>query len=130
MSRVRIALAGVLVAVAVLSLNGKAGCSVVVWPAKALSAVVIEESKDRTPPQAMVLLSTKFRALFTSFRLIDKDNAYVNDDEKPLIQEAVEKKQLPMLFLLDENGKRRYAGPLPQTVDDAEKLANGLKGVK
>lgn len=107
-------------------------------PPSELWAFVIEESANRTPEQAIVIASPEIRSMFSEgcFRVVDPlvDGAQVpvSADVKPYAERAVlQKEKWPMLFLVDTDGKVRYEGPLPATVEEMKTLVETHKqGVK
>ncbi len=98
-----------------------------------LWAVVIAETKDRTPAQAAVLASTKFRALFDGgyrdFDPLDKDGKEraVPVDLK-VYAERAKTMTKPVLFIVDDSGNVYYDGALPATVAKAETLVAEIRG--
>jgi hypothetical protein len=78
--------------------------------------VVVEETAQRTPEQAIVLASPEVRKLFaaTEWHAIDKDQTVSNDLE-PYLQRA-KTLTLPVLFLVGTNGTVYYEGALPGDV--------------
>jgi hypothetical protein len=90
-------------------------------------AVVVEESSQRTPEQAILLASPKVRDLFAKdhFRIVDKDTA-VNPDLKPYLDRSTSK-TLPLLYVVDGKGSVFYEGPLPATIQAAEELVAKIK---
>jgi hypothetical protein len=99
-------------------------------PVGDLWAIVIEESKDRTPEQAIVLASQEVRDLFKDgrFRVVDAVNdsgkvVLPADDMRTYVQKAIPKRaEWPVLFLVDEAGNGFYTGTLPETVDAMKAL--------
>ena len=101
-------------------------------PTDRLWGIIVEESLDRTPEQAVVYVSPKVRELFEwkRFRVIDVTGPVGNDME-PWRQRALRAScptgtcpitakpgaALPMLFLVDSASKIYYEGPPPGTVD-------------
>lgn len=92
-----------------------------------LWGVVIEETTERTPQQAIVLASPEVRALFDKgeFRVIDDDTP-VGADLRPYLDRAKGKK-LPQLYLVDSKGTVCYEGPLPATVAEMKSLVAKYK---
>jgi hypothetical protein len=90
-----------------------------------LWAVVVEESADRTPEVAAMLLSPEVRGLFKQFRLIDKDDV-LEPKEEQLKQEGIAR-GLPTLLLVDPSGKVWWKGDVPRTVDDWRKVVAEVK---
>ena len=87
-----------------------------------LHVIIVEESADRTPEQAKVLLSKAVRDYLTSvdgvLHIVDQD---VTDGDGNMpstvagwIQRAKDK-TLPWLFLVDENGREVASQALPTT---------------
>ena len=91
-----------------------------------LWCVIVEESHDRTPAQAAVILSTKFRAIFADkrFRVVDKDKG--DADCAAYIQRAVGAK-LPQIYIVSPAGDIVHEGPLPTSEADAVALATRIK---
>ena len=91
-----------------------------------LWCVIVEESHDRTPAQAAVILSTKFRAIFADkrFRVVDKDKG--DADCAAYIQRAVGAK-LPQIYIVSPAGDILHEGPLPTSEADAVALATRIK---
>lgn len=87
-----------------------------------LWGIVIEESSQRTPQQAAVLLSTDVRKLFGEglFRVIDKDTN-VDPRYAPYLQKSVGQ-SLPKLWLVDAAGEVYFSGTLPSSVADMANL--------
>lgn len=98
-------------------------------PDKECWGVVIEESSERTPAQAVILTSAKVRTLFdgSRFRVLDKDQQ-VGADLKPYIDRSAGKK-LPLMYLVGKAGAVLYEGPLPADEAATIKLINEKKGV-
>lgn len=92
-------------------------------PPKNLWAIVVEESSERTPDQAAVLLSKEVRASVSNFRIVDRD--VISDDVKPYAERA-QGSRLPVLFLVDD-GQVYYEGGLPETVADFTRLVSQIK---
>jgi len=92
-----------------------------------LWGIVVEESAERTPQQAIVIASPVVRALFDKgeFRVVD-DDMEVESAIKPYIERA-KGKLLPQFYVVDAKGTIFYEGPLPATVADMQKLVAGLK---
>jgi hypothetical protein len=97
-----------------------------------LWGIVVEESKGRTPQQAVVLLSTEVRKLFKDERLRivdptgpDGKPVPVEEDMKKYVQRAVGKKC--WLFLVEPKGTVLYEGELPATVDAMKALVSKYK---
>jgi hypothetical protein len=100
-----------------------------------LWGVVVEETSERTPAQAVILTSQPVRELFagTRFRVLDKDQV-VPDSLKPYIARAKVltadgKKKLPLLFLVAQSGAVLYEDALPADVAATTALVNKHKGV-
>ena len=99
-------------------------------PTEDLWCIIVEETAERTPEQKIVLLSLEVRKLFTDevFRLVDKDTAPGKDE--PYLQDYIDRAiqgKLPTLFLVGDDGKVRYEGPLPATVAAMVKLVEDTK---
>jgi hypothetical protein len=105
-------------------------------PPSELWGIVIEESKNRTPEQAIVMAAPAVRALFPDgrFRVVDP----IGDDGKRAdIAENMDSyadiamtklNQWPMLFLVSPKGDIYYQGELPKTVDAMVELIEQKKG--
>lgn len=93
-------------------------------PPSELWGIVIEESANRTPEQAEVLVSLQVRGLFPDgkFQIFDpvKEDgtpATPPPDLQPYVARARGKESSwPMLFLVAPNGDVKYEGPMPATV--------------
>lgn len=102
-------------------------------PPVTIRAVVIEESKERTPEQAIVLASEKVRASFPGgFRLVDplvdEKKVTVPDDVKGWVEKAIPKrKSWPYLFIVNEKNKPVYQGALPKTIAEMDKIVEKVK---
>ena len=75
--------------------------------------IILEESQDRTPAQAKIILSSKLRKYLESkkhqFRVTDVDNVPRGN---------VPRSPLPLLIIEDGGGNPIYSGALPKTVED------------
>lgn len=101
-----------------------------------LWGIVVEESKERTPAQAVVLTSPKVDALFAankgSFRIVD---GWKDDGTKRDLGPALDKyrdrsdelKTRPMLFVVDPTGFVYFEGKLPAKVSDVEALVGKIR---
>ena len=101
-----------------------------------LWAIVIEESKERTPAQAAVLLSPRTVALFKAsggqFRIVDAwDDAGkrrdVGAEMKPYADRADVTKVKPLLFIVSPDGVVYFEGKLPAKVEDVEAIVAKIK---
>jgi len=119
--------ASILIAVALLT-SALRGCDPTPTPGPTptptptpteLHAIVIEESAQRTPAQAIVLGSTRVRTAFKSFQVEDKDATAAS--LQPYIDRA-KSKGLPYLMIVNAQGQTWWEGPLPATVDDVLKV--------
>lgn len=93
-----------------------------------VQAIVVEESADRTPAHAAVILSPEVRGLVKSFRVIDDDQK-VSPDLQPYL-DAAKTKPLPVLYLVRPSGRIAYEGPLPPDVPATKALVQKFQGVK
>jgi len=90
-------------------------------PAKATWCVVVEETSQRTAKQAIILASQDVRGCFARerFGVIDKDvkdeNGNVPERFKPYLDGA-NGKNLPWMFLVDNNGNVLFQGEMPDSV--------------
>lgn len=85
--------------------------------------LVIEETSERTPAQAAVLLNEPLRTWMTnqklSFRLLDRDQAgNVPEAYAPYFRAAAETGTYPVVFLVGDDGSVIQQGSLPATVDE------------
>lgn len=96
-----------------------------------LFGIVVEESKERTPAQAVVLLSPKVGALFKAdggqFRIVDPwaDDGSRRDvgvAMRPYVVRAEALKIKPYLFIVSPDGTVYSEGLLPAKVADVETL--------
>lgn len=91
-------------------------------PARELWAVVVEESSQRTPAQARVILSARVRGSFKAgrFKVADRDvldrGGQMPSDMVFYIGHAAGK-PLPRLYLVDEKEHCWFQGDMPETVD-------------
>jgi len=105
-------------------------------PPSVLWAVVVEETADQTPEQALVINSTKLRSLFPEdhFKVVDPlvngVRVPVSSDLTPFVDRAMLlKDKWPMLFLSSPTGDVYYEGPVPNTEVEFESLvAKYMKG--
>ena len=99
-------------------------------PAKKIYAVIVEETAERSPLVAAVVLSPKVRAMFEAdaFRLVD-DDPQVSDELKPFIERS-RGKPLPQLYLMDEKGEVRFEGRLPGHVEEMCLLVAKHRGAR
>lgn len=104
-------------------------------PPKGLWAVVVEETKQRTPEYAQLLLGqSKFRTLLTQTRLALVDqNAELSANlasYQNLAKEAVASRglKLPILYLTDDTGKVYFEGVLPADDGVATAIVERVKG--
>jgi len=95
-------------------------------PVADLWGVVVEESAERTPQQAIVLTAPEVRDSLKQFRVLDKDTT-VATDMQPYLDRA-KGDVLPVLFLVDGSGKVHFEGPLPATLDAMKALIARWKG--
>jgi hypothetical protein len=105
-----------------------------------LFGVVVKETKERTPAQAVVILSPKVDMLFTAtkgtLQTCDPwdDAGKVRDlgpALNPYVKRAIELKVKPAFFVVAPDGTVFSEGPLPAKVADVEALmAKILKGGK
>jgi hypothetical protein len=91
------------------------------------TAVIVEETADRTPDQALVINSKPLREMVKTFRVVDPlDNgkqAAVGLDVKDYVDRAMNyRDQWPLFFLTAPDGTVVFEGALPKTVDDAKSL--------
>lgn len=93
-----------------------------------VQAIVVEESADRTPAQAAVILSQEVRGMVQSFRVIDDDQK-VPPDLQPYL-DAAKTKPLPVLYLVRPSGRIAYEGPLPPDVPATKALVQKFQGAK
>lgn len=92
-----------------------------------LWVVVVEESAQRTPAHATVILSQEFRATVPQgqWRLVDKDTPVAQG-----LQSYVDRakgRTLPQMFVVDTAGKILWEGPLPGTPADAVGVVEKVK---
>jgi hypothetical protein len=101
-----------------------------------LVGIVIEETKERTPAQAVVLLSPKVGALFKAdggqFRIVDPwDDAGNRRDVgvamRPYVVRAEALKIKPCLFIVSPDGVVYSEGLLPAKVADVEALVAKIR---
>jgi hypothetical protein len=101
-----------------------------------LWAIIIEESAERTPQQAIVIASPKVRALFRGWRLHDPKKDATTDNPTPVeLQSYVDRVanpdahlKKPALFVVDAQGVVYHEGALPATVAAMEVLVAKIKG--
>lgn len=96
-----------------------------------LFAIIVEETKDRTPDQAVVLLSPEVRALFEKFETIDPTNDEgkpnpIPVDKVPYVERAKGDK-LPVMFITDGKSTVFYEGTIPTTIADVKSLVEKIK---
>ena len=103
-------------------------------PPAELWGIVIEESSERTPEQAIVLASPEIRALFADeqFQVVDAvtDDGEVEApaDLKVYVDRAMDNKdKWPMLFLVSPKGDVYFEDTLPATVEATKKLVEKFK---
>ncbi len=96
---------------------------------QSLSALIIEETEDRTPELAMVLLSPAVRGLFEEgeFAAVDKDVENASPEMAEFIDQA-NVRGLPTLFLLDQDGETVYTGDVPATPGEFATLLSNKYG--
>lgn len=93
-----------------------------------LWAIIVEETAQRTPQQAIVLASPKVRAMFKGVRVCDPVPGPVPNELKPYTDrvDAANLKK-PVLFLTDLKGTIFFEGPLPETIPAVEALVDRIK---
>lgn len=105
-------------------------------PPTSLFGVIVEETKDRTPQQAQIVLSTQLRdALGGKLLLLDKDVKKIAGQDPAVIatyQADAKGKQLPVIFLTGDDPEHkgiRYADakPLPATLEETLNLIKQIK---
>lgn len=95
---------------------------IVVPVAGDLFAIVVEETSQRTPEVAAVLLDPFWHTLAArgiSYRFYDPDSA----DAKPYASAVNDR---PGLLVIDKSGKKLRAGPLPKTVAEIDAILKGF----
>jgi len=100
-----------------------------------LWAIIIEESAERTPQQAIVLASPKVRAMFKGWRLFDPMKSPTEPNPVPVeLQPYVDRVNnpeahlsKPVLFLTEPKGTVYFEGPLPETIPAIEALVGKIK---
>jgi hypothetical protein len=107
-------------------------------PPAELWGIVVEETSQRTPQQAVVLSSPVVRALFKegAFRIVDPKRGDTEVDVSPDMKPYVERCKdqtgqwlpLPILFLVDKPGRVYFEGALPANVPAMVALVNKHKG--
>lgn len=120
-------LAGTCVVLAFLIIASNSGMiqiAVIPNPVESVSVIIITESEDRTPEQAIVLASQEIRRLFDQgeWLLIDQDTTVIGE-----LADFVSRAKmigLPVIFLLDQDRKTIYEGALPETVESFVSVVN------
>ena len=79
--------------------------------------IIVEETAERTPEQARVLLDPTVRKWMEKnghhFRTCDKDQSA--EDLQEWIHRALQAADLPRLFAVSESGEVVFEGPLPHS---------------
>ena len=97
-------------------------------PIQEMTVLVVEESSQRTPEQAAILMCYPCRKWLTDnghrMRIVDKDvkdqSGQVPADLERFIDPPPD--ILPYVFLVDANGVTHWQGPLPDTLDEFQAL--------
>jgi hypothetical protein len=93
-----------------------------------LWGVVVEETAQRTPAQAIVLASPKVRELFKGFRVCDPVPGPVPSELQPYVKRVDEAKlKKPVLFVADSKGTVFYEGSLPEMIGAMTALVDKIK---
>jgi len=93
-----------------------------------LSALIVEETEERTPEQAVLILSPETRKLFENgrFMVVDQDVPATGR----LVDLIVRAKELglPTVFFLNQENALVYEGPLPKSLSEFEALVKTVSG--
>lgn len=122
----KIAIALIIAALAI-HINGRRGAGESsLLPSKAIVGVIVEETAERTPGQALIIDNGAIRDYVNEkalkddkgnpeFRVWDKDMAMTGDVPKPLKDAFTLANGKPVPYLVVSNGRAGYAGKLPAT---------------